>query len=59
MSIIWVGAIHTLKTAKQFMKKGKMLQTSLYEYNLGSYSIHSLRFDFRLICIEINVTLSR
>ena len=34
--ITWVGAVYILQPAKRFIKKRKLFQPRLYEYNLGS-----------------------
>ena len=40
----------SLRFMKRFIKR-KLFQPMLYEYNLGSYWIHSLWFNFLLISI--------
>ena len=38
-------------------KKCELFQPMLYEYNLGSYCIHSLKFNFLLLRVVIKMHL--
>ena len=49
--------VFALYIVKWFIKKHKLFQPMLYEYNLGSYWIHSLQFNFLVLRIVNKMNL--